>query len=104
MQKMPNIHYCGCILRGSKGVTTGACLPHSQFQIICPLWLFQAILCPTNPSSCPLDLKLAGVANMILEAESSLYYTALSAQRLRCNDKDHDITGGLESGGQDQYK
>ena len=41
---------------------------------------------------------------MILEAESTLYYTALSAQRLRCNDNDHDITVGRESGGQDQYK
>ena len=64
----------------------------------------QAKLCPPSASEYCLVLKLAGIANMIIEAESSLYYTTLLTQQLRCDHKDHDVNFGLESAAQDQYK
>ena len=64
----------------------------------------QAKLCPTSASECSLVLKLAGVTNMILEAESSLYYTTMLTQQLWYNDNDCDVIVGLESAAQDQYK
>lgn len=100
IQKFADIHQCGIILRQPLVHAFQTHNLESSVLSGSP----QAPFCLTCPTSCSLDLKLAGIANMILEAESSLYYAMMSAQELRYIGKDHDINIGLESACQVQHK